>query len=594
LIDNKINQKKLVVNKLASAGINITPETLNIIMSLENPLEILNLIIKETSFIPSFNSYLTLNILQKISNEEIQKTLKRFVSKEIILENLNSPSEKTEKAEWIVNVEKFSIEPDKKDMINSSNIEGIKNFKEKSNLALLGHVSASLTKPSKEKKKSKIYDSAKSTLHFKPLAKEFDYSYEILKDPTGKLFTSGDYDDFYDLTLDKYNKLRNLMRKRPEMKAATNISNIFRLSRNFEISTLGLVNDIYQSKNGNYIITLEDITGTINVLMRNVSENVDYIKTIERTVKDQLLYVDGVYNPGEQGKTGIIFANTISKIDIPTDYKPNISEEPVSAALISDLHIGSKEFEEKLFTKFLNFINGKINKKNYREIASKVKYIIINGDLVDGIGVYPNQQEDLTISDIFKQYNFAAELLSNIPEYIKIFYVAGNHEPVRNAIPRPAVPKKYSQELLNLGVKCLGNPSLIRTHNVNTLIYHGESMHDMNMIIHGLDNNNPVETMKELLICRHLAPVYGEKTQIAPVDNDWLVIDKIPDIFHTGHIHINGIGRYRNVSLINSGCFQAQTDFMRSFGISPTPGITPIIELDTLNVLPLDFKKINS
>ncbi len=594
MIDNKINQKKLVVNKLASAGINITPETLNIIMSLENPLEILNLIIKETSFIPSFNSYLTLNILQKISNEEIQKTLKRFVSKEIILENLNSPSEKTEKAEWIVNVEKFSIEPDKKDMINSSNIEGIKNFKEKSNLALLGHISASLTKPSKEKKKSKIYDSAKSTLHFKPLAKEFDYSYEILKDPTGKLFTSGDYDDFYDLTLDKYNKLRNLMRKRPEMKAATNISNIFRLSRNFEISTLGLVNDIYQSKNGNYIITLEDITGTINVLMRNVSENVDYIKTIERTVKDQLLYVDGVYNPGEQGKTGIIFANTISKIDIPTDYKPNISEEPVSAALISDLHIGSKEFEEKLFTKFLNFINGKINKKNYREIASKVKYIIINGDLVDGIGVYPNQQEDLTISDIFKQYNFAAELLSNIPEYIKIFYVAGNHEPVRNAIPRPAVPKKYSQELLNLGVKCLGNPSLIRTHNVNTLIYHGESMHDMNMIIHGLDNNNPVETMKELLICRHLAPVYGEKTQIAPVDNDWLVIDKIPDIFHTGHIHINGIGRYRNVSLINSGCFQAQTDFMRSFGISPTPGITPIIELDTLNVLPLDFKKINS
>jgi len=594
LIDNKVNQKKLVVNKLTSAGINITPETLNIIMSLENPLEILNLIIKETSFIPSFNSYLTLNILQKISNEEIQKTLKRFVSKEIIIENLNSTSEKPEKAEWIVNVEKFSIEPEKKDMINSSNIEGINNFKEKSNLALLGHVSASLPKPSKEKKKSKIYDSAKSTLHFKPLAKEFDFSYEILKDPTGKLFTSGDYDDFYDLTLDKYNKLRNLMRKRPEMKAATNISNIFRLSRNFEISTLGLVNDIYQSKNGNYIITLEDITGTINVLMRNVSENVDYIKTIERTVKDQLLYVDGVYNPGEQGKTGIIFANTISKIDIPTDYKPNISEEPVSAALISDLHIGSKEFEEKLFTKFLNFINGKINKKNYREIASKVKYIIINGDLVDGIGVYPNQQEDLTISDIFKQYNFAAELLSNIPEYIKIFYVAGNHEPVRNAIPRPAVPKKYSQELLNLGVKCLGNPSLIRTHNVNTLIYHGESMHDMNMIIHGLDNNNPVETMKELLICRHLAPVYGEKTQIAPVDNDWLVIDKIPDIFHTGHIHINGIGRYRNVSLINSGCFQAQTDFMRSFGISPTPGITPIIELDTLNVLPLDFKKINS
>jgi DNA polymerase II small subunit len=590
LINDKINQKKVVINTLVSSGINITPETLKIIMSLENPLGMLNLIIKETSFIPSFSSYLTVNILQKISNEEIQKVLARFVSKELLLDKENYSSEKDK---GIESPEKSNKALEKKKITNSKYSETTENSKEISNVTLIEEPPVTLTPSSINIKNLKIYDSAKSSLHFKPVAKEFDFSYEILKDPTGKLFTNGEYDDFYDLTLDKYNKLRNLMRKRPEMRAATNINNVFRLSRNFEISTLGLVNDIHQSKTGNYVITLEDTTGTINVLLRNVSENSDYIKTIERTVKDQMLYVSGVYNPGEQGKQGIIFANSISKIDIPTDYKPNLSEEPVSIALISDLHIGSKEFEEKLFNKFLYFINGEINKRNYRELASKIKYIIINGDLVDGVGVYPNQQEDLIISDIYKQYNAAAELLSKIPEYIKIFYVAGNHEPVRNAIPRPAVPKKYCQDLINLGVKCLGNPSLIKTHNVNSLIYHGESMHDMNMIIHELDINNPVETMKEFLICRHLAPIYGEKTQIAPLDDDWLVIDRIPDIFHTGHIHINGIGRYRNVSLINSGCFQAQTDFMRSFGITPTPGIAPIIELDTLQVLPLDFKKID-
>ena len=70
------------------------------------------------------------------------------------------------------------------------------------------------------------------------------------------------------------------------------------------------------------------------------------------------------------------------------------------------------------------------------------------------------------------------------------------------------------------------------------------------------------------------------------------MIDQIPDIFHTGHIHINGMDKYKNVTLINSGCFQAQTDFMKSFGINPTPGIVPIIELDTYNYHEIDFKLI--
>jgi DNA polymerase II small subunit len=113
------------------------------------------------------------------------------------------------------------------------------------------------------------------------------------------------------------------------------------------------------------------------------------------------------------------------------------------------------------------------------------------------------------------------------------------------------------------------------------------------MLIHDLDINNPIETMKEFLICRHLAPTFGEKTQLAPINKDFLLLDKIPDIFHTGHVHINGTGKYRNVTLVNSGCFQAQTDYMKSFGITPTPGIVPIVELDTLNFFPLNFNKID-
>lgn len=563
-----IEKKRILINTLANSGINITPESLGRILNLENPLKILNLLIKELSFTPDFNSHITENIIHKISNQELQRVLKRVFKKE----------GNDQKKPKILTIE--------------TNTQGINDItKTQSNDVKSQLQMSDTTMDSKSTADLKVdYGAVKSTIRFSPSAKDFEPEFEILKDPTGKMYTNGEYSDFYKLTLSKFEKLEALMKRRFDLRSAFKIRNLTEFSKDNEISLTGLIKDIRQTKSGNYLIALEDLTGIINVLVRQDLEDQDSIKTIKKAIYDQLIYVRGVYNAGDKFNKGIIFANYVSKIDIPTDYQPNKSLDPLSIALISDTHIGSKEFEEPLFKRFINFLNGKIGNKKLREIAGKVKYIIINGDLVDGIGVYPNQQKDLVISDIYDQFKKALEFLTEIPNYIKIFYISGNHEPVRNAIPRPAVPKKYCQDLLNINVSCLGNPSLLKTHNVNTLIYHGESIHDLNLLIHELDINKPVDAMKELLICRHLAPVYGEKTQIAPMETDWLVIDSIPDIFHTGHIHINGIGKYNNVTLINSGCFQAQTDFMKSFGINPTPGIVPIIQLDNLKAFELDLK----
>jgi len=550
------------------------------ILKMENPSQFLELIIQETSFIPQFRSHITPEILKKVSNEKLSKILQRK-------EKISSK----EKGTLINNKEKIEKNLKPKEIIVSDPL--IKNGKEttqsKSKLKDFNSMSEKILKA---KLISGINENTKSHSLFRPSAKDYDFDYSILKDPTGRLYTNGDYDDFYNLTLDKFKSLNKLMRKRSDVLSATNINNILRLSSSSEVSTIGLVKNFRETKNQNFFFEIEDLTGSINVLIRKDSENQNSHTIFNHLVYDQMLYVQGTYNPGENRNRGIIFANYITKIDIPTDFQPNLAEIPLSIALLSDTHIGSKEFEEKLFKRFIRFINGKIGNAKYREMASKIKYLVINGDLVDGIGVYPNQKKDLEISDIFRQYNKASEFISQIPEYIKIFYTTGNHEPVRNAIPRPAVPKKYCKDLIDLGVICLGNPSLIQTHKVNTLVYHGESIHDMNMLIHDFNINKPTETMKELLISRHLAPIFGEKTQIAPTDKDWLIIDKIPDIFHTGHVHINGFDRYRHVSLVNSGCFQAQTDFMKSFGINPTPGIVPIIELDSLSFYPLDIKNI--
>ena len=47
--------------------------------------------------------------------------------------------------------------------------------------------------------------------------------------------------------------------------------------------------------------------------------------------------------------------------------------------------------------------------------------------------------------------------------------------------------------------------------------------------------------MEEMLQRRHLAPVYGRRTPIAAGKTDRLIIDPLPEILHTGHVHIRGI-----------------------------------------------------
>lgn len=591
---DNLNEKTILIKELLNSGINVTPSILDFLTSLDDPLKILKLIIKNVSFLPSFNSHLTVEVLQQISNKELHDALKKVLLKEVISQPIKEKKVQEESSARLTNSLNLKGDETLKPQglkISAKEVQLKQQLDFQEDPLILNKINEELPKvATKSKFKINLAEGSKSTIRFKPIAKDVESNFKILKDPTGKLYTNGDFEDFYNLTIDKFNKLRNLMRKRPEVLSANNINNILRLTNKVEVSVIGMVNQIRKTKNKNFFLTIEDLTGVINVIVRKDSENQENVKLTNRTLNDQMIYIEGTYNPGERSKRGVIFCNYISKIDIPKDYEPNKSSVPLSIALISDTHIGSKEFEEKLWNRFIEFLNGKIGNKNQRERAGRIKYIVINGDLVDGIGVYPKQKSDLIISDIYKQFEEATKVLSNIPEYIKIFYSSGNHEPVRNAIPRPAVPKKYSSDLINSGITCIGNPSLIQTHSVNTLVFHGDSLLDLNMLIPGLENKKPVETMKELLLCRHLAPIYGKKTQIAPTNKDWLVIDKIPDIFHTGHIHVNDMGSYYNILLVNSGCFQSQTEFMKTLGIKPTPGILSIVDLDTLKGTSLDLK----
>ena len=96
--------------------------------------------------------------------------------------------------------------------------------------------------------------------------------------------------------------------------------------------------------------------------------------------------------------------------------------------------------------------------------------------------------------------------------------------------------------------------------------------------------------LQALLKRRHLAPQFDSR--IVPGSEDQMIIDEIPDILHSGHVHSNGITNYRGVTIINSGTWQSQTDFQSLCGHEPTPSKLPILNMKTREVSILDFSEI--
>ena len=80
-----------------------------------------------------------------------------------------------------------------------------------------------------------------------------------------------------------------------------------------------------------------------------------------------------------------------------------------------------------------------------------------------------------------------------------------------------------------------------------------------------------------------------EKPCFPPKTVTILVIDRVPDIFHAGHIHVLGYCNYRGVLVVNSGGWQEQTDYMEKLGLVPTPGKVPVVNLQTLETTVLSF-----
>ena len=395
-------------------------------------------------------------------------------------------------------------------------------------------------------------------------------SIRVIKDITGNSTCVGDIQDFTKLFNDRYTSIKKILAKRRELAGIIPISKAKKVQR--EVKLVGILNETRTTKNGHTLLEIEDETDKVQVLVMKGPRRAG-----EGFIKDEVLGIAGSFSKDGE----IVIAKEIIRPDVPMNSAMTPNGSGAVMAFVSDIHVGSNTFlpdEWKRFTEWL--------RKD--PMAKDIRYMMMPGDLVDGIGIYPGQEDELLIEDVFAQYAELAEMVKAIPDWIKIIMMPGNHDAVRLAEPQPALAKDV-QAMFDSNIMFVGNPCYLDVEGRVVLAYHGRSMDDYIKNISGLDYAHPLEAMREMLRRRHLAPVYGERTALAPEKKDYLVIDQVPNIFVTGHVHKCGIAEYRGIKLINASAWQSQTEFQRMHNQVPDPAKVPMIDLGSGEMWVEDF-----
>jgi len=417
----------------------------------------------------------------------------------------------------------------------------------------------------------------------KDIKVRFSYDKEIQKKSIGS---------FVAYFKGRYRSMEKLLAQRQELHSLMSISRLKNKQAKENVSLIAMVTSKKVTAAQNIILEVEDLTGNTTVLVnRNKPDLYEMAKDISN---DEVVGINGVSGDN------IVFATSIIFPDIPLTKEFKKAPEESYAVFLSDIHVGSNTFLKDKFNKFLDWINGRVGNEKQREMTRKIKYLFIVGDLVDGVGIYPRQEDDLIIPDIFEQYKECARLLSEVPNHIKMIICPGNHDSTRLSEPQPPLFNEFAKPLSKLqNATLVSNPAIVNIASTNdfpgfdVLMYHGSSFDYYVANIDSIRNNGGYDRadliMKYLLQKRHLAPAHKSTLYVPDAESDCLIIEKVPDFFVSGHIHKVGVSSYRGVSLICGSCWQDITSFQIKVGHHPEPARVPIVNLKTRDTKVLRF-----
>lgn len=419
---------------------------------------------------------------------------------------------------------------------------------------------------------------------WRPDAAQHDAKFAVQQDVTGKSTCEGTTDDFRTYFRDRYRQIAKMLRARRELRNAVSVDRVRAGAQDIQI--IGMVVDSMTTKNGHRRIQVEDETGMITALVR--ADDRPLLAMAQSLLPDEVIGIVGTAS----NKGDMVWTNALVRPDIPmpTGDQRKGSDVALNAAFLSDIHVGSRTFLSENWQAMLRWLAGGGASKREREAAGKVKYLVIPGDLVDGVGIFPNQESELSIPDVYEQYGAFGDWMQHLPDHLQIVVQPGNHDAVRPAEPQPAFTKEVRERFAHHDTQFVANPATFSMHGVSTLAYHGFSLIDFARTCSDLEYAKPLDTMQRMLECRHLSPKYGDLTPVAPEHHDYMVIHEVPDLFVTGHVHIPGLRQYRGVLNINCGTWQSQTGYQKKLNFVPDPARMPLVDLQSLRGTLVDFQ----
>lgn len=402
---------------------------------------------------------------------------------------------------------------------------------------------------------------------------------EIKEIDVNQIRANSSVDDFRKMFVNRYEILKSIIINAGKFRQIDSIASA-KIKAGKEVRIVGMITNIAETKNGHKRFRIEDTDSFIDVIILKKNP-----LSQELLLNDEVVGVIGSVprpnNDREQSEP-VIFANEVIRPDVPAKLIDDTGKPPEYVGSISDIHVGSKTFLKPAFQKFIDWV------KSSSDEAQSMKHLILSGDVVDGIGVYPNQENDLEIINPLEQYEYLSEFVNQLPEDIQVYVMPGNHDTVRLAEPQPefgpAIRNMFSSK-----VKFIPNPYNLRLNKKLITIYHGMALNDLIELIPGANFDSVGKAIEIMLKRRYMGPVFGGRTPIIPSQYDGHIFRDVPDIFITGHIHGHYLGNYNGVRYVNSSTWQSQTDYQKMMNYSPDPAIATLFDLNSKTVIKKTF-----
>ena len=137
-----------------------------------------------------------------------------------------------------------------------------------------------------------------------------------------------------------------------------------------------------------------------------------------------------------------------------------------------------------------------------------------------------------------------------------------------------------------------GNPLYLTINGMKFLVFHGQGSDKIFQSLFKIKEQNPVMGFAQLLEYRHLSPEYGSFASTAPYSKDYLVINEIPDVLVTGHLHMANYGIHKGVRIVSCGSFKQPSSNQSETKKDSSVGVFPVIDTITGEITLFDLNSI--